>query len=67
LAQGAHVEVIGMASGDDCRHEMFVEIVWNNKILAIPLSQIQPIEPDEDTQEVIADWHYWVDRGYEFG
>jgi Calcium binding len=30
LKQGTQVEVIGMASGDDCTHEMFVEIVWDS-------------------------------------
>lgn len=23
-------------------------------------------EADEKTKETLEDWHYWVDRGYEF-
>ncbi|MDJ0798329.1 MAG: calcium-binding protein [Calothrix sp. MO_167.B12] len=30
------------------------------------LEDIYPIEVDEETVEAIADWHYWVDMGYEF-
>jgi len=24
-------------------------------------------EADAETQQAIADWHYWVNQGYEFG
>jgi hypothetical protein len=34
--------------------------------LAVPLSQLTAIEPDEDTAEAIGDWHYWVAQGYLF-
>jgi len=27
--------------------------------------QLQGIDVDEETQQAIEDWHYWVDRGYE--
>jgi hypothetical protein len=34
--------------------------------LAIPLSQIKPIRStDAETKEAVADWHYWVDQGYQ--
>jgi hypothetical protein len=29
--------------------------------------QLEASEADEETQQAIADWHYWVNRGYEFG
>ncbi|MEQ8998777.1 MAG: calcium-binding protein [Coleofasciculus sp. B1-GNL1-01] len=25
------------------------------------------VEADAQTQQAIADWHYWVHQGYEFG
>ncbi|MEQ9622678.1 calcium-binding protein [Coleofasciculus sp. G1-WW12-02] len=25
------------------------------------------VEADAETQQAIADWHYWVNQGYEFG
>ena len=37
-----------------------------NKILAVPLSQLQPLNPYTDTSEAISDWHYWKNQGYMF-
>lgn len=35
--------------------------------MAVPLSQLQAVDPDEaTTAEAIADWHYWVAQGYSF-
>ena len=48
------VEVQGMASEDECMTEIFVEIVWQGRELAVPLSQLEAIEVDEETQEAIA-------------
>jgi Calcium binding len=68
VSQGTKVDVVGMSDEDDCMREMFVEIVWDCDTLAVPLSQLKPIDPDnEDTLDAIEDWHYWVNRGYEFG
>ena len=65
LKQGEKVLVIAMASEDDCMHEMFVEIEWQGRNFGVPLAQLEPIDVDELTQEAIADWHYWVKRGYQ--
>jgi hypothetical protein len=33
----------------------------------VPLSQLQPVpKTDEETKQAVADWHYWVQMGYEF-
>jgi hypothetical protein len=67
LQVGDEVKILGMAPEDDCEHEMFVEARWHRGSLSIPLSQVKPIDhTDEKTKEAVADWHYWVDRGYEF-
>jgi Calcium binding len=67
LKAGATVEVVGMAPEDECDREMFVEIEWEGDTLAVPLIQLQATEADEETQQAVADWHYWVNQGYEFG
>ena len=65
LLKGDEVEIVGMAGESECDHEMFVEIPWERRRLAIPLSQVEPIgEAEEDTREAVADWHYWVRQGY---
>ena len=66
LRPGDKVKILEMAPEDDCEHEMFVETTWRGRKLAVPLAQVQPIEStDEKTKEAVADWHYWIARGYE--
>jgi len=61
------VEVIGTCGEDECEHEMFVTIRWEKEGLAVPLAQLKPISKTEErTKEAVADWHYWVQMGYEF-
>lgn len=60
------VEVMGMAPESECEREMFVMVQWQDRKLGVPLSQIAVIDGDEATQEAVEDWHYWVNRGYEF-
>lgn len=67
LKEGATVEVVGMAPEDEYDRAMFVEIEWDGDTLAVPLIQLEATEADEETQQAIADWHYWVNQGYEFG
>ncbi|MBW1802061.1 MAG: calcium-binding protein [Deltaproteobacteria bacterium] len=66
LKKGEKVQIIRMAPEDECMREMFVEIQWQNRTFGFPLAQLTPLVADADTQEAIADWHYWVDRGYRF-
>lgn len=66
LEPGEEVEVVEMAPAEECEHEMFVLIRWKQRQLAVPLMQLEGIQVDEETQQAIDDWHYWVDRGYEF-
>jgi len=32
----------------------------------VPLAQLEAVGVDPDTQEGIDDWHYWVNRGYQY-
>lgn len=66
LRKGDEVEIVGMAPEEECEHGMFVRTPWEERTLAIPLSQVKPTaSTDEETKEAVADWHYWVAQGYE--
>ena len=65
LRVGDEVEVVGMAPEEECEHEMFVLMPWERDTLAVPLSQLQVIRGDEQTQQAGEDWHYWTARGYQ--
>ena len=64
LLKGETVEVRGMAPEDACSSDMLVLIRWQDRNMAVPLSQLLAIKGNEATNEAIADWHYWVDQGY---
>ena len=59
------VEVLGMAPEEECASEMFVWVRRAGERMAVPLAQLQPLSKDQETQEGVGDWLYWVDRGYE--
>lgn len=65
LRKEERVTIVQMAPEEECMHEMFVEVQWQGRTFGVPLAQLQPIDVDEETQEAIGDWHYWVARGYE--
>ncbi len=60
------VLVLDTAPAEECEREIFVDIQWNDRKLSVPLSQLEGVDTDKETQQVIEDWHYWVNRGYEF-
>ena len=68
--QGKEIEVVEMSPEDECMRSMFVEVRYRegevDDIFSARLENIHPIEVDQETAEAIADWHYWVDMGYEF-
>ena len=66
LRQGEVIQVRRMASEELCATDMLVMVRWDGRNLAVPLSQLTAIAPDEPTAEAIADWHYWVAQGYTF-
>ena len=55
-----------MAPVEECEHEMFVEMDWEGDELAIPLSQLEVIDADDETREAVEDWLYWSRKGYQF-
>lgn len=66
LRKGETVEVVKMAPEDACAGDMLVLIRWQGRTLAVPLSQLAAVDPDEATAEAIGDWNYWVAMGYRF-
>lgn len=66
LRRGESVEVRSMAAEDKCSGDMLVLIRWQGRAMAVPLSQLTAIDPDESTREALKDWHYWVAQGYCF-
>ena len=66
LRKGETVEVRRMAPEDDCSADMLVLIRWHDRTMAVPLSQLVAIDPNQSAAEAIGDWHYWVAQGYCF-
>jgi hypothetical protein len=66
LRRGESVDVRSLASEDACSGDMLVLIRWQGRTMAVPLSQLTAIDPDESAREAIQDWHYWVAQGYCF-
>ena len=66
LKAGDEVEVIGMPPEEECEHEVFVVMRWDREGLAVPLSQLEVIDADDETREAVEDWLYWTRKGYQF-
>jgi hypothetical protein len=66
LRKGEAVEVLRLAKEEACENDMLVQIKWQGRKMAVPLSQLAAVNPDESTAEAIGDWHYWVSQGYLF-
>lgn len=63
------VEVLDMASEEDCESNMYVEVAYmgeDDDTFTAKLSDIEAINPDPDTKEALADWQYWIDMNYAF-
>jgi hypothetical protein len=64
------VEVLGMAPDDECLKDMYVDVAYidgkPDDVYSAKLSEIEAIDVDSETEEAIADWHYWLARGYKF-
>src|SRR5690349_4035862 len=43
LAVGDQTSIVRLASEDECHHEMFVEVPWGKRTLAVPLAQLEPL------------------------
>jgi hypothetical protein len=66
LKKGETVEVLRLAPEETCTDDMLVLIRWQDRKVAVPLSQLTPIDENKSTDQAIADWQYWVAQGYLF-
>ena len=64
LRIGQQIEVLDLAPEELCMREVFVNIKSQQNKLCVPLRQVHCESNDRDTLEAVADWHYWVSRGY---
>lgn len=64
LEPGEEVNVVAMAPDQECEHDMLALIQWNRRQFAVPLMQLEGIQVEEETQQAIEDWQYWVNQGY---
>ncbi|WLE98009.1 MAG: calcium-binding protein [Candidatus Electrothrix communis] len=60
------VEVLSEAPAEECEKELFVKIQWKEHQLAVPLSQLSVIEASSTSRQIVEDWQYWVQQGYEY-
>jgi hypothetical protein len=65
LRKGQEVEVVGLGPAKECYREMFISVTWEERTLAVPLTQLEPIQADKVTRQAVEDWHYWVEHGYQ--
>jgi hypothetical protein len=66
LKKGERVEAVGMAPEDVCAQGMHVMVRSAGRTFGVPLAQLAIIGGAEEARTALADWHYWVARGYEF-
>jgi hypothetical protein len=62
LEEGETVRVVGKPSSEPSLRQQFVTIDWMDREFGVPLSQLEPVEANENTQQAVSDWHYWLDR-----
>ncbi len=66
LKEGEIVTALDLIPLEEGGNEFFVEIEWEERNMGVPLSQLEGIDVDDEVQQIIGDWHYWVKQGYEF-
>jgi len=62
LEEGKTVRVVGKPSSEPSLRQQFVTIEWMDREFGVPLSQLEPVEASDATEQAVSDWHYWLDR-----
>jgi hypothetical protein len=62
LKGGEMVRVVGKPSSEPSLRQQFVTVEWMDREFGVPLSQLEPVEASSDTEQAVADWHYWLER-----
>jgi hypothetical protein len=66
LRKSETVKVVAMSDIELCSHEMFVDIEFSGRTVAVPLAQLKPVKANKKSVEAIEDWLYGVKMGFEF-
>jgi hypothetical protein len=67
LRKGEKVTVLALLDDEESLgSDFFVRIAWSGRKMGIPLTQLKPLNADQETEQAIEDWQYWKARGYEF-
>lgn len=67
LKKGESVTVLKVLDLDDpSRGAFFAQIEWKDRKMGVPLAQLSAVGTGDETAEALADWRYWVARGYLF-
>jgi len=64
LNEGEQVTVISLTEIDECLGDMFATIRWKGRVFAVPLAQLQAVEPTPETKTAMDAWAFWVGNGY---
>jgi hypothetical protein len=62
LEEGEMVRVVGKPSSDPSLHLQYVTIQWMDREIGVPLSQLEPVDASDATEQAVSDWHYWLER-----
>ena len=62
LKEGETVHVVGMSSTEPTLSQQFVTVEWMDRELGVPLRQLEAVDASDDTEQALADWHYWLER-----
>ncbi|PSP54195.1 hypothetical protein BRC74_01630 [Halobacteriales archaeon QH_7_68_42] len=62
LEEGETVRVVGKPSSELSLRQQFVTIEWMDREFGVPLSQLEPVDASDATEQAVSDWHYWLDR-----
>jgi hypothetical protein len=62
LEEGETVRVVGKPSAEPSLRQQFVTIQWMDRVFGVPLSQLEPVDASDATEQAVSDWHYWLER-----
>jgi hypothetical protein len=62
LEEGETVRVVGKPSSEPSLRQQFVTIEWKGREFGVPLSQLEPVDASDTTEQAVSDWHYWLER-----
>lgn len=62
LEEGETVCVVGKPSPEPSLHQQLVTIQWMDREFGVPLSQLDPVDASDATEQAVSDWHYWLKR-----